>query len=107
MRKYEVSLENAIEYWKDKDKCYIATYNGERLRTKQAAYFTQSAVKKAVADIIKKDSDGYYLSHGYQQEWSEISKYVKSLIADGVIQIVDMGEWQASNQQKLIKEVIS
>jgi hypothetical protein len=89
MRSYEDILERSTNYWKETNrKSYIALYRGERLNTKQTAYLTPGAVKKAVAGILKSSSEERYLTNGYQDKWADISAWVKQAVKDGIIEIV-------------------
>lgn len=89
MKSYEDTLERNASYWKETDrKSYIALYKGQRLNTKQIAYLTPGAVKKAVMDILKAYLMTDYQERGYKIVNADISAWVKQAVKDGIIEIV-------------------
>jgi len=89
MKSYEDILERSTNYWKETDrKSYIALYKGERLNTKQIAYLTPAAAKKAVIDILKAYSMIDYGEREYKIVNADISAWVKQAVKDGIIEIV-------------------
>ena len=98
MKSYEDTLEINASYWKETDrKSYIALYKGERLNTKQIAYLTPAAAKKAVMDILKAYSMTDYQERGYKIVNADISAWVKQAVKDGIIEIVALEDMNTDN----------
>lgn len=98
MKSYEDILERSTKYWKETDrKSYIALYKGERLNTKQIAYLTPAAAKKAVIDILKAYSMIDYGERGYKIVNADISAWVKQAVKDGIIEIVALEDIAYNN----------
>lgn len=98
MKSYEDILERSTNYWKETDrKSYIALYKGERLNTKQIAYLTPAAAKKAVVDILKAYSMTDYQERGYKIVNADISAWVKQAVKDGIIEIVALEDIPHNN----------
>lgn len=90
MKSYEDILERSTKYWKETNrKSYIALYGGERLNTKQIAYLTPGATKRAVVAIITEAR--VIRGRSYEEQdftIEDVRAYVDQLIADGIIEIV-------------------
>lgn len=90
MKSYEDILERSTNYWKETNrKSYIALYRGERLNTKQTAYLTPGATKRAVVAIITEAR--VIRGRSYEEQdftIEDVRAYVDQLIADGIIEIV-------------------
>jgi len=98
MKSYEDTLEINASYWKETDrKSYIALYRGQRLNTKQIAYLTPAAAKKAVVDILKAYSMTDYQERGYKIVNADISAWVKQAVKDGIIEIVALEDITYNN----------
>ena len=98
MKSYEDILERSTNYWKETNrKSYIALYKGERLNTKQIAYLTPAAAKKAVVDILKAYSMTDYQERGYKIVNADISAWVKQAVKDGIIEIVALEDIPRNN----------
>jgi len=98
MKSYEDILERSTNYWKETNrKSYIALYKGERLNTKQIAYLTPAAAKKAVMDILKAYSMTDYQERGYKIVNADISAWVKQAVKDGIIEIVALEDTPYNN----------
>jgi len=98
MKSYEDILERSTNYWKETNrKSYIALYRGERLNTKQIAYLTPAAAKKAVIDILKAYSMTDYQERGYKIVNADISAWVKQAVKDGIIEIVALEDTPYNN----------
>lgn len=105
MKSYEDILERSTNYWKETDrKSYIALYKGERLNTKQIAYLTPAAAKKAVMDILKAYSMTDYQERGYKIVNADISAWVKQAVKDGIIEIVALEDIPHHNNNNSVTD---
>ena len=96
---FETTMLQSTEYWKNTNrKSYIALYKGMRINTKQVAYLTPGAAKRAISDYLMNVAWSKVYA-AYQRDWTAtkaaIAAYVKTGFADGSLTVAALEDLPA------------